>query len=107
MLKHQNWIIIAYRRLEESFGIVGIRRRNDLQARNTCKKTLHILGMLRSAPRSPDWSAKDGWNLNSSSRHITKFSGIVGNLIHCKEKKVAILDIGDRTHPHNCGVNCR
>ncbi len=107
VLEDQDGVVIAHGRLEDALGVICVRDGHNLDSGHAREVALHALGVLRAATGRTDRRTHDKRNLDRAARHVAHLGGIVDDLIHGQEEKIAVLNVDDRSHSHHGGANGR
>ena len=102
MLEHHDRVVVAHRALEQALGVVGRRRRDDLQARHVAEERLQALRVLRAARGRTDGRAHHHRHLRHAARHVGHLGCVVDELIHRQEQEVGVLHVGDGAQAGQC-----
>src|SRR5579883_1736505 len=112
VLEEDDGVVVANCGLDEAFGIVGRRRRDDLQAGRLDEPHFRVLGMERAAV---DTAARGSADHDRHGRvpAVAAFGGEIHNLVETAGNKIGELHFGDRPKaekrradggPHNGGL---
>ena len=81
--------------------MVGVRRRDDLEARDVDEVALRALAVLSAAQRRADGRAHHHRHRQLPARHVAQLRRLVDELVHALEQEVGVLHVGDRAHPEH------
>ena len=98
VFKKEHRVVIADGRFEQPFGVVGCGRGDHLQPGHMGKKGLRALRMLCPARGRPNRCPHDHRHSQRAGRHVPQFGGLVDQLVHHVEEKIAVLYVGHRPH---------
>ena len=99
MLDENHRIVVADRGDQAALGVVGVGRRDDLEARHVHEHRVQALRMLRAlAPRFADHAAHHQRHLDLAAVHVAAFGGDVDELVHAQHQKVHADVHVDRPH---------
>ena len=106
MLAEDDGIVVADGLHQQSLGIIGVGRADDLQSGNVGEDRGEHLRMLggRAEP-GPDHGADDHRRLGLAAEHVFEFGGLIENLVEADAHEVDEHQFGDRTHAAGGGAD--
>ena len=89
-------IVVPRRGDQETLGVIGRGRRNDLQARQVAEPRFQALGVLRGqVPAAPGHGYHRDGQLGGAAEHVAHLGHLVGDLVHALAHEVHEHDVDD------------